>query len=201
MSEAFAFASGEGEAWVGTDVGIFRRAEGQPWTLDLDTNERTYVLERDASGALLAGGEGGLWRLEESGWTPYGDGLDGRTVYDIALDETDGTLALATDRGVWATRPLVTVEQEAAPPEAPTALTLTAFPNPASGAVRITALSPEAGSVRVRVFDALGREVADLGAHASGVNVIWREAAPAGVYIVRAETASGVASVRVTRLR
>ncbi|OZC02630.1 T9SS type A sorting domain-containing protein [Rubricoccus marinus] len=201
VSEAFAFASGEGEAWVGTDVGIFHRIDGQPWTLSLDTSERVYVLERDASGALLAGGEGGLWRLSETGWAPYGTGLSGRTVYDIALDETDGTLALATDRGVWATRPLVTVESEAAPPEAPAQLTLSAFPNPASGAVRITAVSPEAGPVRVRVFDVLGREVADLGSHASGATVTWTGAAPAGIYLVRAETATSTVTTQITRLR
>ena len=192
--------------WVATSDGVYRKNGSGDWGIGGLAGEPLYSLAADTRGNLLAGGENGLWRLSSSAWSPV-PSLAGLAVYDIEVttDYIDGrseeVIAVATERGLWATRQLVAVDAETAPSEAPSQLTLSAFPNPASGAVRITAVSPEAGPVRVRVFDVLGREVADLGSHASGATVTWSGAAPAGIYLVRAETATSTATTRITRLR
>jgi len=89
-------------------------------------------------------------------------------------------------------------------PEIPDALTLRgAVPNPVmGGAARIRYGLPANGTVRVSVYDALGREVAVLadGAQTAG----WHEAALAasslapGVYVVRLEADGAVQTARLT---
>ena len=80
-----------------------------------------------------------------------------------------------------------------------------AVPNPATSAARVTLSVPQAGAVRLSVFDALGREVAVLadgtlaaGAHAFSVDAA---ALAPGLYVLRATTASGAATQRLTVAR
>ncbi len=78
-------------------------------------------------------------------------------------------------------------------------------PNPTTGAVRLAATLAEAGSVRLSVYDALGREVAVLldGPQPAGTQTVAWDAArvAAGVYVVRLEAAGLVRThtVVVTR--
>ena len=80
-----------------------------------------------------------------------------------------------------------------------------ASPNPAATAARVTLAVPTAGGVRLSVHDALGREVAVLadGPLAAGTHRFDLDAsalAP-GLYVVRATTASGAATQRLTVAR
>ena len=78
-------------------------------------------------------------------------------------------------------------------------------PNPASRSARVTLTTPAAGDVHVAVYDALGREVAVIadGAAAAGPQTyeLDARALAAGVYVVRARTADGVAAQTLTVAR
>jgi hypothetical protein len=101
-----------------------------------------------------------------------------------------GTLTPWSDTGVFST-PLGT--GTAAPAAPPEVLTLRAlYPSPArTGAVTLRYGTPEAGAVRIRVFDVLGREAARVfegtlpaGWHAAAVDA---GALAPGLYVVRVE--------------
>ena len=80
---------------------------------------------------------------------------------------------------------------------------LQAYPNPFRGSVRILLEGDPAEDVEVTVFDVLGRPVAHLQLVQGGAfDWMWEaEELPAGVYIVRAESATHVAVRSLTRLR
>ncbi len=95
---------------------------------------------------------------------------------------------------------------EAAEAPAPSAATLSVFPNPARGAARLTVALPEpSASVRIELIDALGRRVATLhdGPLPAGRTEISVDAAalPPGIYVARAVGASATASVRMIVVR
>jgi photosystem II stability/assembly factor-like uncharacterized protein len=85
------------------------------------------------------------------------------------------------------------------------ALTLASFPNPFRGATTIRFTLPEAGAVRLTVYDAIGREVARLvdEAREAGTHAVAFDASalPAGVYVARLETAGQALTQRVTVIR
>ena len=92
---------------------------------------------------------------------------------------------------------------EGTAPEASGALAV--WPNPASGAARVTVTLAAPEAIRATVYDALGREVAVLhdgplaaGAHALALDA--RALAP-GVYVVRLRSAAGTATERLTVVR
>ncbi len=102
-------------------------------------------------------------------------------------------------RGVeYGVRP-VAGESGADPAEA---LALTAAPNPTSGALRLTLAVPEAQTVTVEAFDALGRRVwQQTVARGAGVQALDVDAsawAP-GLYVVRASSGQAMATARVVR--
>jgi hypothetical protein len=119
----------------------------------------------------------------------------------VTVDETAPPVPVVR-RSTSSSRFSVVVEAQAIVGEAgavPAALALTVSPNPVStgGTVRVTL--PEAGAVRVVVYDVLGRQVAVLadGERAAGTHDVALDAgrlAP-GVYVVRL-TAGEVSVVR-----
>ena len=95
---------------------------------------------------------------------------------------------------------------EAAPEAAaPSAFTVSTFPNPSSGAATIAVSVPEPQRVEVAVYDLLGRRVAVLheGPLAVGTHALrWEAGAlPSGVYVVRAAGETSVQTQRVTIVR
>jgi hypothetical protein len=80
------------------------------------------------------------------------------------------------------------------------------YPNPArSAGVTVQVDLPEAGDVRLAVYDALGREVAVAldGPQAAGRHAVSLDTArlPAGVYVVRLQAGATVAVQRLTVVR
>ncbi len=97
----------------------------------------------------------------------------------------------------------------AVPPGASGALALRASPNPSSGRVAF-ALSNTSGAARFRVLDLAGRQLAVIEAVAtsgSGAHAIWDgraadgRALPAGLYLVRAESAGHSLTQRIVLTR
>ncbi len=109
------------------------------------------------------------------------------------------TFEFARVRGVeYGQRP-VAGETSAGPAEA---LALAVAPNPTTGALRLALTLPDAQTVRLEAFDALGRRVwqqtAALSAGAQALAVDASAWAP-GVYVVRASAGQVTASARVVR--
>ena len=92
-----------------------------------------------------------------------------------------------------------------AEPGAPTALLgLSASPNPFATTAALTLTLPTSGEVHVAAFDVLGRRVAVLldGPLAAGRHPLaLGDGLAPGLYLVRAETAGGAATLRVTKSR
>lgn len=182
---------------AGTSNGVFSRDADGLWTAAGLAGLRVRDLAPAPDG-LIAGTSDGLWiRGSDGAWTRYGQGLDGRTVYDVlVVDGTTPWIAAGTDAGVWATRPLATVE--AAPDPEPGPRALAVAPNPTAGDLRLSGVAPGAP---VFVFDALGRQVARAVAGPDGgLTVSTRGWAP-GVYVVRSVAGVEVRTARVTVIR
>ena len=166
----------------------------------------------------LSGDAGRSWRMV---FDVDGPLTSNDQVMDVELGP-DGRLYAAVDSqqsqdafergGIYRTvEPLFVVAGEAAPETAPGGVGVSVRPNPASGRVEVLVSLVSAGSVRVAVFDAQGREVALAfdGAMPAGERVVGVEtgAWPAGVYVVRVSAAggggsgAGAASARFTVAR
>jgi hypothetical protein len=85
------------------------------------------------------------------------------------------------------------------------ALSLRAYPNPASDALAVTFELSQPGEVHVALFDLLGREVGVLasGTFAGGAHQLDADvsAMPSGLYLVRVQTPTESATSRLTVLR
>ena len=159
----------------------FRYANGEaPRTVELRVNGVARQVSFPSTGswsswatrevtAELAPGAGNTVRVRSTG--EDGPNLDELTV--TAGAPLAGPAAQAEDAG----------EAEGL------ALALAAYPNPASSQATVAFTLPDAGDVRVEVYDALGRRVAVLaeGARASGRHEAVFDAGrlPAGLYVVR----------------
>ena len=92
-------------------------------------------------------------------------------------------------------------------PEGAPALALRAFPNPTTGQATLQYALPEAGRVRLALYDVLGREVAVLadGEAAPGDGDARLDASALGLapglYLARLETAQGAVTTRITVAR
>jgi hypothetical protein len=97
------------------------------------------------------------------------------------------------------------------PQPVPSVLALSApRPNPFVNSTEVTLSLPRASSVRARVFDLAGREIAELarGAFAAGTHPLrWNgrdgsgASAPAGVYFLQVKTDEGASTRRIVRMR
>lgn len=216
-----AFESGEAsegslEAWV--EVGAearslsatgFSAEAAQSVTLDA-SGEDTFALA--AQGAVdydltllrtLAGDARAFFHSEVSlpagaahtirpDWSALGDGpvqvdvdLDGDGTADQILMLENQGLPVAGEPGA----------------KAPSGLALSVYPNPARGDVMVEASVSEAGSVRIEVYDVLGRRMAVIheGPLAVGVHVLAFDSRgwPNGVYTVRMIRPDGSAAIQL----
>ena len=166
-----------------------------------------------ASAASVAGpppDPGVLLRLRGGAWEDVtAGGFGGEGVNEFAMAR-DGRLYAATGRGLWRTveavgRPWPAVSGEAGPPEPSAGLTLAVEPNPSAHQTAVRWRQASAGSARVSVLDARGREVLVVadGPRPSGEHRIEVDAsglAP-GAYLVRVVTPGGTASARLSVVR
>ena len=125
----------------------------------------------------------------------------------------DGRLYIAVSRpgpAPWewvyrTTEPFVVADEATAPLEAPEGVVVSVRPNPTGGRVAIVLSVAKAGTARVVVVDALGREVAVVldGAVSAGETVAALETGswPVGVYVVRASVGVQTATARLVVAR
>jgi hypothetical protein len=119
---------------------------------------------------------------------------------EVDINNNDPAGACTSPEVVLATpcQPVANEDESGAPEK----LGLEAYPNPSAGPAAVQYELPEAGPVRIAVFDLLGREVAVL---ADGIQPVGQHEAQldglaAGTYVVRIEVGDGeeVLSRRVT---
>ena len=144
-----------------------------------------------------AGGVNVLYSAGEDGPTASGDELwrQGGTGAGLLAGGEEGGAPDAPEAAAAGTAPV--------PPG--TLALLPAAPNPFAGRTTLRFALPEAGAVRLAVYDALGREVAllvDEAREAGDYTVTFDAGAlAAGVYLVRLEAGGQAQAQRLTRLR
>jgi hypothetical protein len=173
------------------------------------------ALAADASG--LGAGTGVLFRRVPDGtggyaWrreVAFADDFFGYTVSLSGLTAVAGDWDDET-RGIGAGQALVfeagqVVEVEEPAPDGPERLALWAQPNPARGSAVLVLALPEAGAVRVGLYDALGRRVVlvhegvlTAGAHRLRLDV---SGLPPGMYLARAEAVGEAVTTRLAVVR
>ena len=202
----------------GVSAGVWRSADGVAWervgrTFDDATAVDIYGL---GDGVLVAsrGSQSDLRVSEDGGatWREVGhvDPAHRHRLNDIERGP-DGYLYAAITAapndvgGVYRTVDRIfAVAAEPASPS-PASLGLAARPNPSSGGtVSVTLTQPSPAAVRVEVLDALGRHVAVLHNGVAGTEASFptdTTALAPGVYLVRASTDSGTATLAFTVAR
>lgn len=144
---------------------------------------RTTVADTTWSGASFVQNRRYYWRVRagnDGGWSPW----------SAVRSFVTGTVVSIDDRGV----------------ELPTELTLHQnHPNPFNPSTVVSFGLPEAGSIRLAVYDVLGREVAVLadGAFAAGWHQVRFDATglATGMYLYRIQTGSTVITKRMVLLK
>ncbi len=199
---------------------------GDTWretvTLTGDPNDAAReVVDFGGGRAMIAMDGGEVWQTDDAGETwqivgivpgaildPAGSPTSGRVMW--AMGGPDGRLYVGGDRlgGVnpgWTFRTVLPVVAGEAGPETEGRVGVSVRPNPASGRVEVVVRAAEAGTARVVVVDALGREVAVVldGAVPAGETVAALETGgwPAGVYVVRASVGVQTATARLVVAR
>ena len=156
---------------------------------DLDGSNGEIVFSEAAAVAAL--GIGGLTTAGNDGYLAFG----GERLFFASREDFGGTVGIFT----------VTVPSAVASEGAPeAAFALALAPNPTAGSARVAVTAEAAGPLTVDVLDLLGRRVATLfaGSAAAGQTVEATAAGLApGVYTVRAQSAAGVATERLTVVR
>ncbi len=131
--------------------------------------------------------------------------------YASGIAESDGSVyvaALGAGLQIWPAQ--CTTSDAAEGSASSAALGLRVFPNPAFGSAAIRLTTPQAGPVRLTVYDAAGRRIRGLEQAfvPAGIrDIAWdgrdergRLVAP-GIYLVRANCGAKIANTRVTLLR
>jgi hypothetical protein len=190
-----------GEAVLAADPLFVRTPDDGPddeWGTDDDDYGDLHLLA--GSPAL---GFGDLDLVPQDDFDLDDDGVTGELIpFDLDGEARvqDGSVELGAYEGAE----MLTESESGALPAAALALSA-AYPNPARGVATVTLALEAAGRVGVAVFDILGRRVARLhdGPLAAGSHPVEIDgtALPAGLYVVRAVSASGTATRRVTVVR
>ena len=190
---AFSSQNNEDTRLFGSDDG------GQTWR-DLGRIEATWPEGDRPAGVPSWVPPGGPWSDWPFGASQFAFGPDGRLyvggvpAQQVDYDDPGGGVLRTVE-------PVVAVAAELAEPEAPGLLSVRAFPNPASGSVTVALEGIVLGeAVRVVVYDALGREVAELhdGPSPSGSSFSLDAARlPPGLYLIRAVGDGGFAYGRL----
>ena len=204
-------APGEAVIAGGDNVGVAQVLYGTATGLSADEDDYWSQLDlqedpesQDWLGLALAAGDfDGDGHGDLAIGVPF-DGVGGEAAAGVlhALYGTGEGLTLAGEQ-LWfqGANP---VAAEPGAPEAP-ALALAAYPNPFAGRATLAFALPEAGPVRLAVYDALGRRVAVLldavrpaGRHAVAFDA---RGLPAGTYVVHLSAGGAAQTQRVTLVR
>ena len=168
--------------------GGFRSEDGgRSWVSVLDRGKVSGVDRAGADGVLAAGGDD-VYASRDGGRTWAPTGLERSYLADVAAGP-DGAAYATARGGLYRKGGVLPVASGPRGVSAPGAA-LSVRPNPSAGPVTVALALPTAGSVRVAVYDMLGRRVAVVhdGPLGGGQHRLAFDpsALPAGPYVVRA---------------
>ncbi|HIG75941.1 MAG TPA: T9SS type A sorting domain-containing protein [Bacteroidetes bacterium] len=194
-----------GETWTESASRLPEPADGIPGD--------AFLAVVGPGSAFAAGGRGIIYRTDDGGgsWRVVGRAPvteDGMTVRELVVGPEGrlyAGLSLAGTALAWVVRTAETVVASAAESPAAPELSLAVEPNPSAGRTAVRWRQESAGSARVSVFDARGREVLVLadGHRQPGEHRIKLDASGLvpGAYVVRVATPGGTASGRLSVVR
>lgn len=206
----YCFAVSGTNLFAGTGGGgvFLSTNNGESWTEVNNGLTTSSVRAFIVSGTdLFAGTLGGVFLSTNNGasWTEVNNGLTNLAAYSLAVSGTN--LFAGTDGGVWR-RPLseMITSIEVIPDQIPSYFNLKQnYPNPFNPSTTIEFSVPITTDVSLKVFDALGREVATLfseqfnaGTYATQWNA---EGFPSGVYFYRLQAGDFIQSKKLILLR
>jgi hypothetical protein len=183
-----------GNFWPTSGRGVYHLAEdGMGWNPannGLTNGKITSLVVSDTN--IFAGTyDGGVYlsSINHIAWTPVNSGMPIRRVHALALSGTN-LFAGTWGAGVWKRSLSDVTDVQRPSADLSTDFVLEQnFPNPFNPSTTITFRIPSRSFVTLKVFDVLGREVADLLSeelHAGTYTRVWRAGAlPSGVYYCR----------------
>lgn len=192
----------DGMVYLATDGGIHRSWDrGVTWEPCPGSSGLSWAVLGELDDNVFNGtGSTGVRRSPDRGdtWELLNNGIENRCVWDIAYGEGPGQLFAGlrgfgvveyTDEGLGIGGP------------APSALAVSAAPNPSRGSVNITVQGGADAPVAVSVFDTAGRLMATLDAREG--EALWTPGTgtPAGLYLVRAAGGNHAVTARVVLLQ
>jgi len=189
-----ALAATNNHVFAGFDGGgVYVTSDGGAyWTEANNGLTGIYVYALCAIGSnLFAGTTGGVFLTTDDGnsWRAVNDGLSDSSVYSLCIN--GGYIFTGTvDSGVYR-RPLSdfgisqVIESHEASPQFSL---LQNYPNPFSSTTTISLNADASGAASLKIYDALGRQVADLTKQIGNTQILFDGSSlPAGVYICHAQ--------------
>lgn len=195
-----------GDLFLGIDTGgVYRSTDaGATWYQTSLLTHAIYALAEDEGGNLFAAtNDAGIFHSTNDGetWLQVNGGLTTMSVSALAFDANHYLFAGTDGYGVFkSVSPLTSAND---PPRVlPASFALHQnFPNPFNPSTTIRYDLPARASVRLSVFDILGREVAvlvDRTEDAGVKSVVWNAGSlPSGVYVMRLRAGASTAASRL----
>ncbi len=191
--------------------GVFRSSDGGSTWVHLNTglpSTSVRALVADADGGVYAGTGSGVFHLRNGSetWEAVNSGLTNLSVHALTI-APDGTLWAGTEGGAFRSAPPQPTSVESVSDEVPRAIALGPnYPNPFNPSTTIPFSTVATGPVTLKVYDALGREVATLFNEerlpAGQYTATWNATArPSGVYIYKLITDDAVKAGRMILLK
>lgn len=204
----YALAFHQGQLLAGTGNGLYRFSEAsQSWAPINDgfTDQFGYAFA-SYDPALFVGSDHGVFISNDGGssWVAVNQGLDNTAIASFAVH--NGYLYASTwGNGVWRrllSEMTTSIDEVQAGIMGP--MLLHGWPNPCTTASTIRYSLPKANELTLKVYDAVGREVATLvdGPVAAGEHEVrWDPSAqPAGVYFCRMQVNGLSQAIRIVRV-
>jgi photosystem II stability/assembly factor-like uncharacterized protein len=182
------FISREGYIYAGaySDY-VYRSSNGGAIWQNTGGAPSTNSIVEDASGYLYTSSTTGVYRLTNGGgnWEQINSGLTNVQMTALGIDSAGYLYAGTTNYGIYRSMQTTTAVQEQG--ATPTGFTLEQnYPNPAASATTILFSTAAEGTVTLKIYNALGNEVATLisGRLAAGTHTaVWEtQALPQGMY-------------------
>jgi len=179
--------------YCGTTQGLYKSTDaGASWSRTGSmTAVRAVVVDTLYTDIVYAGTGSGIYVTTDAGasWSPFSDGLTNTDVITLALRPgPNGLLFAGTNGGgLFRTVPLLGIRSDGVG-RGLTDVGLSLYPNPCRRFASLRLGPGFKGNSRVRVFDAAGRNVADLESSAdTGASdpILDVSKLPEGVYLVR----------------
>lgn len=198
------------QLWASSDSSLYMSADkGSTWARqDISTGMINDILETP-DGAIWVAHARGLYQLKQGfdAWTPVDTGRNHKAVLSLAWHEKEGLLLAGTARGglyKMSLAPPVEVASEAIQHKRQY-LEAGHFPNPAQATATIHFTLARTETVRIQLFDQLGRVVrqvtnAQFPAGKHNVDLSFASLSP-GVYLYKIETSTEQLTRLITHVR